>query len=488
MKRKKILIAQFKHETNTFCSTKTGKQAFEFRNLKFGDEIFTFFRGVKVEVGGFIDVCESEGFDMVPVVAADASPSGIVTRDMVNLVTSVLLEAIKRHGPIDGILLSLHGAMVTEDAPDGEGELLEALRLVVGYELPIMATLDLHANVTPKMAKLATALFGYDSYPHIDQYDRGCEAAKAMAAVLRGEIKPVMALQQIPILCPLLETAKDPMRGLMTAVHRWEAHPDVICVSLFHGFEWADIYDAGMSVTAITNNDSQLAEKITQDIQNAVFAVRSELTPKMTSIDEAIKQAMEAPVGPIMLSDTADNIGGGGPGDSTHILRRMVEMGANNVGFAIIVDPETVDQAIKAGVRSTISVRLGGKVEPICGEPLQCTAVVKTITDGNYVNKGPMGKGLRLDLGRTVVLSIDGIDVVVTERRIQPWDPEVFRRMGIEPSEKQILVIKSSLHYRAAFDPIIKGNIVVDAPGIMSMNVTNFSYHNIRRPIFPLDI
>ncbi|MDR3588144.1 MAG: M81 family metallopeptidase [Negativicutes bacterium] len=486
MKQKRVLIAEFKHETNSFCSQKTGRKDFENRRLEFGEEIIPLFRGTKSEMGGFIAGCEEQGIEMVPIAAVTASPGGHVTKDVFHLVKDSLLDAI-RQKVFDGILLSLHGAMVTEEVSDGEGELLETIRQAVGGTIPVIATLDLHANVSDKMVKTADVLIGYDSYPHIDQYDRAYEAANVMGALLRHEIRPVMMMKQIPILCPIMGTDDEPVKALMSLVHRWEKHPEVISVSLFHGFPWSDVYDAGMSVTAVTNNDRQLAERITCEIQDAVLTVRARFLPNATPVEDAIRQGLTAPAGPVILADSADNPGGGGPSDGTHILRKLVEMGAENVGFATITDPEVVDQAIRAGVRSTIDVRLGGKVEAICGEPLECEAVVRTITDGVFINKGPMGQGLKTDLGRTVVLDINGIEVVVSELRYQPMEPEVFRRMGIEPSDKKILVLKSAMHYKAAFDAISKKNIVVDVPGLMSMNLKNFSFRNIRRPIFPFD-
>ncbi|MGI6574942.1 MAG: MlrC C-terminal domain-containing protein [bacterium] len=188
-----------------------------------------------------------------------------------------------------------------------------------------------------------------------------------------------------------------------------------------------------------------------------------------------------------MLADVADNPGCGSPGDGTRILQKLLEMNANNVGFALITDPEVVEQAVRAGVRSTINVELGAKVDPIVGEPLTVTAVVKTITDGRFINKGPMRRGFMNDIGRTVVLAINGIEVIVTERRTQPLDPEIFRRMGIEPMDKQILVVKSSLHYRASYGPMAKEIIEVDAPGLAAMNFEQFKFQRVRRPIFPLD-
>jgi microcystin degradation protein MlrC len=487
MVKPRVLIAELKHETNSFCSTKTGREDYEARSLKDKDELIPFFSGVRVELGGIIDGCREEGLEMVPAIAANAMPGGQVTRDVFDYVKKEILTVLKEDNNIDGILLSLHGAMVLEDAPDGEGELLAAIRKVVGPDMPIMASLDLHANVTKAMVEHATALFAYDTYPHIDQYERGYEAAKVMAATLRGDVKPVMKLMQLPVLSPCLQTAKDPVRSIMKVVHAKENEAGVISISFLHGFPWADIFEAGCSVLAITNNNASLATEIAQEIGDMVMDKHEEFVMPAVPIEEAVRRGMEAAEGPIVLADIADNPGGGGPADGTHVLRKILEMGAKNVAVALMHDPEVVELAVRAGVRGTITTKLGGKTEPIHGEPLEVTAVVKSITDGIYVNKGPMGTGLRNDIGRTVVLDIDGVEVIVPERRIQPWDPEIFRRNGIEPTEKQILLVKSALHFRAGFTPLAKEIIDVDAPGLLAMNFKLFDFKNVRRPIFPLD-
>ncbi|MGI6575242.1 MAG: M81 family metallopeptidase [bacterium] len=489
MTKPRVLIAEFKHETNSFCSTKTGLKDYENRSLKQKDEIFSFFKGVRVELGGIIDGCKEEGLEMVPAIAGNAMPGGHVTRDVFEFIKNEILTVLKNDKNIDGILLSLHGAMVLEDAPDGEGELLTAIRAVVGPDMPIMATLDLHANLTTAMLENATALFPYNTYPHIDQYDRGYEAAKIMAATLRKEIKPVMKMKQLPILAPCMQTAKEPMHSLMEMVFAIEDKPNVINTAILHGFPWADIHDAGCSVLAVTNDDEQLAAEIVDEIGEVMMKRHKEFIAPAVPIEEAVKRAMEAPEGPIVLADIADNPGGGGPADGTQILQKMIEMGAKNAAVALILDPEVVDQAIKAGVGATITAKLGGKTEPAAlhGEPIEVSGKVKTISDGVFVNKGPMGRGLRNTTGRTVVLDIDGIEVIVVENRVQPWDPEIFRRNGIEPTDKQIILVKSSLHFRAAFGPLAKEIIDVDAPGLLSPNFHFFDFNNVRRPIFPLD-
>jgi len=488
MKIAKILIAEFKHETNTFSNKKTGKKEYNDRYIKYGKEIEDFFKNTKTEIGAFIDVSREEKFKIIPTIAANAWPAGPVTRDMFNLVKTNIINTINEEKNIDAILLSLHGAMVLEDAPDGEGELLEAIRKVIGKDIPIVTTLDLHANITEKMVINSNGFFPFDNYPHTDIYARGHEAAINLARMLRKEIKPVIRIKKLPLLSPSLETNKPPHKEFLDMAQSWEENPKVISVSIVTGFPHADIYEGGVTVIAQTNDDIPLAEKIVEKIGRSIIKKHKNFVKKICSIEEAVKIGMEAYEFPVILADGNDNQGGGSPGDGTQLLRKLIEMKAKNVGFANIPDPDTVEKSIKAGVGNSVNVRLGGKSNYNLGEPIEISAIVKTIADGKFINKGPMFKGLQMNVGRTVVLDIDGIEVIVTEGRFQPWDPEIFRRVGIEPTDKQILVLKSTLHYRAAYGEFAKQMIDVDAPGLLApADLKTLDLKNIRRPIFPLD-
>jgi microcystin degradation protein MlrC len=270
-------------------------------------------------------------------------------------------------------------------------------------------------------------------------------------------------------------------------IHQWEQKSNAICATLFHGCFFSNMPDVWMSIVAVTNNDPELAESLLKEVGDEILANRRAFTKQMLSVESAIKQAIAATEGPILLADVSDNPGAGTAGDSTHLLRKLIEMKAQEVGLAIILDQQTVKQAIEAGVGSQITIQLGGKSGPVSGGPIEATAVVRSITDGIFRNKGPMAKGLLMEFGRTVVLRINGIEVIVCERKFQPLDPEIFRRNGIEPLDKKILAIKSALHFRAAYGPIVKEMIEVDAPGMASQHPANFDLNNVRRPVFPLD-
>ncbi len=489
MGKSKVLIAEFEHETNCFCPDKTGRSQFEERHLVNARDVIPFFKATQTNLGGFIAALEDKEFEIIPVIAASATPSGVVTRDMFEFMKKEIIQAIKTTGIIDGILLDLHGAMVLENTPDGEGALLKAIREVAGSRVPIISTLDLHANITNTMIENATAFFPYENYPHTDCFERGYEAGKCMAKILQMEISPIMRFRQIPILAHTIETSKAPHVELFKKVIKWEENPEVINVAILHGFPWSDIPDAQMSVIAITDGNTELANTIVDDMAKTIWEIRDQFKKKFLSPEEAVREAMNSTSGPVIIADAADNPGGGGSGDSTFILSALMRAKANNVGMAIIPDREAIQKAINAGIGSIITLNLGGKLgaKETSGGPVQVTARVKTIADGQFINKGPMRKGILNKIGRTVVLDVDGIEIIVPENRMQPIDAEIFRRVGIEPSEKKIIVLKSVVHFKASFGPMAKKILAVNTPAYASMDFESLNFKHIQRPIYPLD-
>ncbi len=485
---KKVLIGEFKHETNIFCSVPTTKADYEARSLKYGENIISYFEGKKVELGGIIEACRQNELEILPVIAANASPGGIVSSDFFEHVKEELFEAIDQIDDLEGIILSLHGAMVTEDTRDGDGELLMALREKTGPDVFIVATLDLHANLTSAMIQAADVLFPYDSYPHVDYYDRGFEAGNCMAKLLSGKIRPFMKARWLPILVPALTTLLEPMASLNDRSRDWEERDSAINVTIVHGFPWGDTENSMLSVLVTTNSDETLAEEILQDMDKAISERTGEFVSSSIPTTDAVRRAMNSENGPVVLAEEADNPGGGAPCDGTFLLSELIARNVCNAALAVIVDPETVAKAISVGVGNRGSFLLGGKVEDskINGISLEVSASVKTISDGVFTNKGPMANKLVNRLGRTVVLEIGGIDVIVSEQRVQPWDPEIFRRHGIEPTEKQILAVKSAAHYRAAFSKFAAEMINVTTPGLLSADFNSFHFKNIPDNVFPL--
>ncbi len=486
--KKTILVGEFKHETNSFMPEKSGVEAFMARDYFFGEEIFKVFQGVRNELGGILDYfCPIENCRLVPVMAFNAQPGGIVTREVFQSARDAILEAIEKQERVDGILLALHGAMVAEGYPDGEGALLETLRDKVGTEVPIIASLDLHCNLTKKMVKYADAFFPYDYYPHTDTYEAGIRAAKCMWDTLEGRIHPVMAYEPLDFLLSYMPTAEPCMAKYVAKAQAMRGKENIINVNVLHGFFASDIEETCLSVVAVTDGDLGKAQKISSELADEIWKDRENLRRNFWTIDEAIDDAKEKGEAPVVFADISDNPGSGATGDGTHMLRRLLERKVEGVAAVIIYDPETVEQASSSGVGTTLKIRLGGKICPdIAGEPIDCTAYVKAITDGRFINRD-YNPGLSGNLGKCAVLDIQGIRVVVSSVRTQPWDMEALRCNGIMPEDFSILVVKSAVHFRTSFGKIAKKIYDIELPALGPQSPEVFTYKHVRRPIYPLD-
>ena len=485
----RFVICGVAHETNTFSSTLADRDAFTKFDLSIGEEIIKKFRGTRTEQGGYLDYCEQVDIEVVPTLTVSAWPSGKVVTEVFEEFLSVTIEMIQDAGAIDGVLAKLHGAMVSEDQDDAEGYFLKRIREVVGDDVAVVGTFDLHANLTQAMVKYADILIGYDSYPHIDMYERGYEAAELAHKMAIGKITPVMALSKLPF-GPILQrqiTTCPPMSEIMAKAFEYETLDKVLVVSVAPAFPWSDFDEMGFGVVVTTDNDLTLAERVAKEMTDIVWERREEFDYIPTPVNEAVKRAIQAPEGPTVLADISDNVGAGSSCDGTVILKSLLDQNAQNAAVAVIADPEAVATAIESGVGTEVTLRVGGKTDKYHGPTLTLTGKVKLISDGKIVYKGPMFTGTPLLLGRTVVFRIKGVDVILTENRIQPFDLEVYRSQGIQPEEKKILVTKSSAHFRADFEPIAKEIIEVGAPGLASPDLSLFDYKKIPRPFWPLD-
>jgi microcystin degradation protein MlrC len=484
----RIVTGTISHETNVMSNIRTDIEEFKKRHLLYGDEVFEHFEGTKTEAGGIIDGCRQNGYELIPTVHASATPSGTITREAFNRLLGDLIGGMKKAGEVDAAVLHLHGAGVSEEYPDIEGKILKEARKIMG-ERPLVATFDLHANYTREMVDNADLLIGYDTYPHVDGYDRAVEAVNLTRKMLEGALKPVTGFTQPPML-PALQvqfTGRYPMKRLIEEAHRMETIPGVEAITVAAGFPWSDIPEAGMSFIVHTNDDQALADRLAQELSDLAWGLRKEFLVKPTPLREALRHVKAAQEGPIVLADIGDNPGGGTPEDGTIVLKALLKEGLTGGVVALIWDPAAVVKASKAGVGNMVEVSLGGHTDKLHGEPISLKGRVKTLSEGKYIVKGPMGTGSESDMGVTTVLDVDGNDIIVTTKRLQPLDLNLYRSLGIEPTDKRFIVVKSSVHYRAAHEPIAKEIIELDTPGLTSPRLAGFGFKHIRRPIFPLD-
>ncbi len=491
---KRVLSASIKHETNTFSKLLTGLDAYRARALFIGDEIAPVYRDTNTEMAAHFDAADKYGWELVSPIAASATPSGKVTREAWEYLSGELLAAL--NGSFDGILLALHGAMVTEVDEDGEGALLEAIRKKAGPDVPICVSLDLHANVTEQMAQHANGLFSFRTYPHIDTRDTAARAAEALQAAMTGRTAPHCIVARRPQIDGANHgrSQDGPMIDLLRRCREHGKEAGIVDVSVNGGFPWADIEWAGPSVTVTYDSKkagmAEQAHDIAEAMMDTVWDERANVTIKHLQVSDAMDRVKAAGSGdkPIVLADFSDNPGGGSYGDNPTLLAGMIEADLQDAVFGTISDPEAVIDCQRAGVRGTVKIPLGGKIDPDFVPPLMVNGEVVAISEGGFTYEGPMSTGMRNSMGPTAILRIGGIDVIITTARLQVLDLAIFRSQGIDPENKAIVAVKSAHHFRGAFGPIAREIMLVDALGLATPSLKSLNYVNVRRPVWPLDM
>ncbi len=483
----RIAIGEFAHETNTFRPGVTDVGAFRALQWETGEEILRAHRGVRDFLGGMIATAERLGLELVPTFATVAEPSATISREAYETIRDTLFAAIRDAGPVDAICLSLHGAGTAEGIDDVEGTLLAELRAVVGPDLPIVVTLDLHGNLTPAMVEHADVLLNCHEYPHVDIYERGEEAVELAAKLARGEMRPVKHLEILPMLLPPATTVADPALAINRECFAWEARPGIIDCAFVHGFPHTDVPIVRASVLATADGDAGLAREAAQAVARRVWESREAFRDDLPGAAEAVRMALASAARPVVVAEISDNSGGGAPGDGTHLLRALLDADVPESCFGFIADAETVRQAHAAGVGATIDVRLGAKTDGLHGEPIAARAYVKGLTDGRFRLTTPMGAGAPVDLGLMARLIVGNVDVLVSSIRSQTLDDEVFRLHGIDVSRYKVVALKSTQHFRAGFMPLAGEIIRADPLGATTSNLLQHPYTRVPRPVWPLD-
>lgn len=486
----RLLIAMMKHETNTFSPVPTDWQRFEDWGLHQGEAIPERLAGTNMPIGAYLDLAKEAGAEIVTPIAAEAMPSGPVQRETFERLVETIVEPAAKDG-FDAALLDLHGAMVAEGDPDGEGRLLEELRRVAPG-LPIACTFDLHCNLTQKIVDNATAIIGYKTYPHVDMYAVGKQIGSVQLRALAGEVEPVMAWGQAPVLAQTLRMGSDdePMKSLQ-AMTVAEETAGVLAATVFGGFPLADIRDAGLSALVVADGDAARAQSACARLLDAAWQAREDFVYQHEPLEQAVARAKEIEEGPVLMLDHADNTGSGGTSDVMSVIREVRRQGLRDVAVAPIWDPLAVEKMIEAGVGAEITLALGGKTAMpsigLEGEPLVMTGKVRLVSDGTWVVRGPMYTGVTVCTGPTAVFESEGMQIVVVSRHHEPWDQGIFTSVGIDPSTTRYVILKSRIHYRAGFAPIAKTTITCDGDGVTTSDNARLNFEALRRPIFPLD-
>lgn len=483
----RIAVGGFMHETNTFAPAQAPYAAFEhgggFPPISRGAEIFERMPGKNTGLSGFIAAAAEKGWEVLPTLWCAAAPSAHVTEDAFERIMAEMLERLAAFGPVDGVYLDLHGAMVTTHYDDGEGETEARVRDLVGPDVPLVVSLDLHGNVSRRMVDEADALVAYRTYPHVDMADTGRRAADVLAARMAG--KPfAKAFRQIPFLMPIAWqcTEMEPCRTLYQQLAQIEREMGLVHLSFLPGFPAADFPDCGGSVVAYA--DTQAKADAGADAMTAlILAQEDAFAGSAFSPEAGVREAMAIAATakkPVVISDTQDNPGAGGTSDTTGMLRALLACGAERAALGLMVDPEAADAAHAAGVGAQVTLALGGKSGLPGDAPFEGTFTVDALSDGTFNATGPyFGKG-PMFLGRSACLRIGGVRVVVASRKAQLADQAMFRYVGIEPTEQAILVNKSSVHFRADFTPIAETILVCTAPGAMPLSPASLPWKHLR--------
>jgi microcystin degradation protein MlrC len=478
----RIAVGGFQHETNTFAPYKATYQDFAEgggwpalqRGLPMADAV----EGANLPIAGAFAKLTELGHQPVPLVWAAATPSAHVTEDAYERIVGMLLEDLREGGPLDGVYLDLHGAMVAEHVDDGEGELLRRVRAAVGPRIPIVASLDLHANTTAAMVEHADALVAYRHYPHTDMAETGGRAAQLLHRFLEGKGPRGKAFRQAPFIIPITWqcTMIEPAKSIYATLGELGA----VSASFTPGFPAADIADCGPAVLAYAETQAE-ADRAADRLLALVMAAEPQFAGRIWTPDEAVRHAMGRNTGrPMVLADTQDNPGAGGTSDTTGMLAALVRNGAEGAALAVIADAAAAAAAHEAGTGAEIEIAVGGRSGIPGDAPFRGRFTVEQLGDGNFTGTGPMWGGVKCRLGRMARLRIGGTRVVVASKKLQGADQAIFRHVGIEPAAQRILVLKSSVHFRADFEPIAQEVLVVAAPGAFPADPATLPFRKLR--------
>lgn len=481
----RLITGGIMHETHTFSAEPTTVESLAV--VARGEELLAY-AGVNHSVGGVIDGCRDLGIELVPTFFADGPSTGTPDRETFEALLEELCQRIAAALPADGIVLTLHGAMVAEGFPDAEAEIARRVREIAGPGLPIAVTLDLHANIGQAMVDQVTIVTCYDTYPHTDAAERAKEAVALLARAIQREIRPTMALAKPPLL-PVpqaMATAAGPFKTLFDRAHDMERSGEALTVTVAGGFPYADVPEAGVSFLVTTDDDPETARRLADELAALAWSLREEMIIRNTPPAEAVAEAIAFPEGPVMLVDVGDNIGGGTPGDGTVLLAELLAQDAHDA-VMVIADAEAAAAAHAAGVGATVRLEVGGKTDRLHGDPVIIEGRVRLLNDGRWVHEGPENAGVPVDMGPTAVVRCGGVDVVLSTRKSLPGDQQQLRSLGIDPKRQKIIVVKAAVRWKGGFGPIARHAVYADTPGLGSVDLRRFEFHQIRRPIFPLD-
>ncbi|MCW5850309.1 MAG: M81 family metallopeptidase [Anaerolineae bacterium] len=488
----RIAIGELKQETNSFSPLPTTLTAFEEQYVRRGDELLTQFGDARVEIPAMLDTLRAAGAEPVPLLAAFAVARAALTRPTFDLLLGELLDRLRAALPVDGVLLALHGATAVEDDPDAEGAILAAVRAVVGPDLPIGVSLDLHGHITPRMVQHATFLIGYQEYPHIDMYETGERAARLLLATLAGERRPVTALARRPLLVNAVNgrTSDGPLHAVYLRARQMERDGEVLHASLFPVQPWLDVPDVGFAAVVVADGDRPAAQAAADELADMVWDRRAQFEPDLMTVEDAIRLGLDAPGGLTVVGDPGDAPSSGAAADNPTVLRTLLDMGADRASrpiYMTLCDPDAVRQAAEAGLSADVTLQVGHSFSRGDGEPLTVQGRVVGLGDGVCRLTGAGATGLTVQLGPTAVLAIGSIRLCLRSRPGMEWDPAVYTHVGLDPRDAGLIFVKSPSHFRVAYADLADRLVSADTPGAARANLRLLPFRRVTRPLYPLD-
>lgn len=488
----RIAIGQLWQETNTFNPLPTTRNDFEAFGILRGAAVVEEMYNTN-ELGGMIQALRAwpECPEIVGLVRLPAWPSGAATHETFAWLRQELLDALRAALPVDAVLLALHGSLAAVGAPDVEGEVLRGVRELIEPNVPLVATLDLHANVTARMVRHADTLVLYHTAPHIDVFETGQRGAAVLRRILVEGARPVTAFQKLPLVVPAERAnTQDPESisyVLRQRLQELEADPNILAAGLATVQPWLDIPELGSAVVVVADGDAALAEARCREVAAEVWIRRRDYLPELVLVEEAVRAANEARGGLVVLSDSADSTTSGAPGDSTWVLRELIKYDWRNGALVTLVSANLPIEAMMRGAGARFAVTLGGVRDSRFAEPLTLDVAIERLFTAQFVLSGHLGRNLPIDMGPAVVLRHGSVRIVVTSASGPHFAPELFRAAGIDPFAASVLVAKSPCGFRAAYQECAKKILLVRAPGCAPSDFWNYAYRQIPRPLWPWD-
>lgn len=485
----RIAIGGFHHETNTFATTNATYGDFvaadAWPGLCSGDDIFAKTKGINLAVSGFADKAAQMGHELIGLVWCAAPPSGPVTNDAFETIMTDMVARIKDAGNIDAVFMDLHGAMVSDNFSDGDGEILKRIRQTVGTDTPIVVALDFHANISPKMCSMVDGLAVYRTYPHVDMLQTGQRCAGIINQIISDGKKRHVVLLSSPFLVPLTwqTTLSEPAKGIYAKLGQFET-AGIDAVSLAMGFPPADVYDCGPAVV-VSGSDLGAVNNAATEVMKLLVQSENNFSGIIYQPDQALDRTKELILtkpnaGPVILADTQDNPGGGGDGDTTGLLKAMIKAGIENSVIGVFAEPIAAQMANDAGIGNSFVMYFGARKRFSGDTPLHATFNVLALGSGSFMAQGPFYAGAKIDLGPMALLETDGVKIVVSTKKQQAADRAMFGHLGVDVTKCAVLGLKSSVHFRADFEKIAADILVVEAPGNNTADPRKLDYKNIR--------